>query len=276
MFKMFRKLRHLMEVLIIPKNRLYKIQDYYGSFILTAITAVKKKNYPENLVSTFQQMENFRNQLLNNNDLIDFGIFEKGRKTPISEVCKKAATSKIWCEFFFLLTYYSNCSRILEIGANLGISGQYYLKGLQMNGSNKETTQFTTIEGVQDLCNIAQTRFTTMDGDPKIFQVLCGLYDDVLPEISTKEIQYDIFFIDGNHKLEPTVKYYNMLSQNISSKAIFIFDDINWSTEMKSAWQTILESDYCYSIDFYKLGIVVIDKENTTTLRQNYKSYLSF
>ncbi|MBK5213664.1 MAG: class I SAM-dependent methyltransferase [Flavobacteriaceae bacterium] len=277
MIKKFQKLKHLAEVSLTQNNRLEEIQNYsFGPAILSSIKATKQKSYPENLVSAFQEMENYRIQLLNNTELIDFGIFEKDLKTPISEICKKAATPKIWCEFFFLLAYNSNSSKILEIGTNLGVSGQYYLKALQLNASNKETIQFTTIEGVADLCKVAQNRFGAMSENVNTFQVICGLYDDVLPAIIAQKTQYDIYFIDGNHKFEPTVNYYNMLKRNISKKAIFIFDDINWSAEMAKAWQTILKSDYSYSIDFYKLGIVVIDNESPTVFRRNFKSYLSF
>ena len=40
-----------------------------------------------------------------------------------------------------------------------------------------------------------------------------------------------------------------------------IFDDINWSKDMQSAWEIIKsDQDVCYSIDLFKWGIIIIDK----------------
>lgn len=42
---------------------------------------------------------------------------------------------------------------------------------------------------------------------------------------------------------------------------------------MKQAWEYILKTKYSYSIDFYKAGIIVIEKDNY--IKKNYKLFLT-
>jgi hypothetical protein len=61
-----------------------------------------------------------------------------------------------------------------------------------------------------------------------------------------------------------------------TDNAIFIFDDINWNTDMQRAWSEILQrKHHAYSIDFYKLGVVVVDK-NAKNPIENFKLFLRF
>ena len=189
------------------------------------------------------------------------------------EVCKKAASPEKWCRLFFFLTYYSKASGVLEIGTNLGVSGQYYLKALLLN--NTINTNFKTLDGVQDLCNISEKRFSEINSE-RNFKVICGMYSDTLPEIENSDDQYQIIFIDGNHKFKPTIEYYTMLYNNLTDRAIIIFDDINWSREMKKAWSHIKKMRFEYSIDLYKLGIIVVNKNNTDAKKLNFKLFLSY
>ena len=77
-----------------------------------------------------------------------------------------------------LLSFLSKLTQpnnILEIGTNLGVSGQYFLKGLD----EKTKSIFITIDGVKKLCEMATDRFNHIS-DKRRFKVINGLYDEKL------------------------------------------------------------------------------------------------
>ena len=82
-----------------------------------------------------------------------------------------------------------------------------------------------------------------------------------LPNCIKKKIKFNLCFIDGNHQKLPTIDYFQNLKSRLDLPAIMIFDDINWSKDMQSAWEIIKsDQDVCYSIDLFKWGIIIIDK----------------
>jgi predicted O-methyltransferase YrrM len=74
--------------------------------------------------------------------------------------------------------------------------------------------------------------------------------------------QVDLAFIDGNHRLSPTLKYFETILPKTHADSIIIFDDIHWSEEMEQAWEKI-RTDECVrlSIDLFFMGIVFFRKE---------------
>ena len=82
------------------------------------------------------------------------------------------------------------------------------------------------------------------------------------PLFLANSAQIDMIFFDANHKKEPTISYFNMCMDKIGKKALFIFDDIYWSKEMKEAWEEICaDTRIQVSIDLFSIGIVFIDPE---------------
>jgi predicted O-methyltransferase YrrM len=88
--------------------------------------------------------------------------------------------------------------------------------------------------------------------------VLTGSFDEQLPALLPRIPPIDLAFIDGNHRLEPTLHYFNTLLPRLSSASALIFDDIHWSAEMEAAW-TAIKSDprVWLTIDIFFLGFVV-------------------
>jgi len=241
-------------------DNLYKYNNSSMNAILDSFLAVKKNEFSDNALHAFQKCEKNRQELSTNFTEVTYEIFGSDHKNNVSEISKKAASPASWCQFIYSLVVNSNTANVLEIGTNLGVSGTYILEALQQ----KEDYQFLTMEGVAKLCEIATDAFYKI-GDPKKIQVIQGLYENTFPQALEQPFKYDLLFIDGNHQEEPTIKYFHELKSKISSPAIFIFDDINWSQGMKNAWATIKsDSDINFSLDLYKQGIVIIDKNEKT------------
>jgi predicted O-methyltransferase YrrM len=72
----------------------------------------------------------------------------------------------------------------------------------------------------------------------------------------------DIAFLDGNHRYDPTIKYFNWIKEKSHDHTIIIIDDIHWSKEMNLAWQTIKQDEsVSITIDLFELGLVFFKKD---------------
>jgi hypothetical protein len=70
------------------------------------------------------------------------------------------------------------------------------------------------------------------------------------------------FLHRGNHRQEPTERYFKVFLSKTNNDSILVFDDIHWSSEMEAAWETIKnDSAVTCSIDLFFIGIVFFRKE---------------
>ncbi len=215
--------------------------------ILRAFKLAKESTPSEEDALIFGLCEEYRSELMNDNRTITYEIFNSDHTATVSEICSKAASKKKWCQFLYYISKYMNDPKILEIGTNLGISGVYLLHATK----EKDESYFTTMEGLPQLCEIAQNQFSKIVPDTK-FSVVQGLYDETFPRVLDKKMDYNLFFIDGNHQKDPTLEYFYSLKAGIKRPSIFIFDDINWSKGMKETWQQIkTDNSVNFSIDLY-------------------------
>lgn len=220
------------------------------------------------------QLKSYGLELSQKEQVISYHDIGSQLQLPVKRIYQNAATKNKWSVFFYLLAKSFDSPTILEIGTNLGVSGQYYLSGIL--DSKQRNGHLTTIEGVGDLCAIARTRLRQLDPSEQHFEVRHGLYDDVLPGIQQDKKRFDIIFIDGNHHYEPTMKYFDISRELMQDEAMIIFDDINWSAQMKKAWKDVLsQSHHTISLDFYKLGILLFEK-NQQIEPKDYRMFLAY
>ncbi|MGB7394937.1 MAG: class I SAM-dependent methyltransferase [Pricia sp.] len=244
------------------QNELRKIKEYRNSSldqVAAAITSVKNKNFTKEDRQAFQNCENYRNELLQDETLISYEIFGSDQTAKVKDICKNAASSQEWCQFLYFLAKKTKASNILEIGTNLGISGSYTLESIR----DYPNAKLTTMEGLPQLCKISGKQFASLVPSDK-YDIIEGLFDTTFPKLLTDAIQFDLLFIDGNHQKEPTLHYFEALKNKINSPAIFVFDDINWSSDMQEAWEIIKnDSGVNFTIDLYKQGVVIIDQQDS-------------
>jgi len=213
----------------------------------------------------------YRNALADNPQVISFEEIGSATKMSVSAVAQKAASPEIWTRFFYHLARSRKVLNILEIGTNLGVSGQYFLKALE----GKKNGKLVTLEGVKGLCEIAEERFSNLSQNDR-FEVIHGLYDASIKKLAVSKQGFDLVFIDGNHQYGATLSYFNQLKANLNHKALVIFDDIHWSRGMQQAWREICrQQGVLYSVNFYKLGVVVFDAENLSASPPQYRLFLA-
>lgn len=122
---------------------------------------------------------------------------------------------------------------------------------------NKQARVFT-FEGSRSLSHIALTHFELLE--KKNIKLIEGNIDHTLSEFLQNTEKINFALMDANHRYEPTMRYFNLLSRRFNEKSILVIDDIHWSEEMEEAWKELYQHRLVYgSIDLYRCGILFFD-----------------
>jgi len=207
----------------------------------------------------FSPIESLRQQLKTDNTILqvdDLGAgsrVSKSNQRAVSEIAKNALKSKKLAQFLFRLVNYYQPKTILELGTSLGITTAY------LAAANANARVYT-IEGVPAIAEIARRNFRQLNLYNT--QLVEGSFDLVLPILLEKIKQVDLVFIDGNHRLEPTLQYFESILKYSNEHTIMILDDIHWSAEMELAWKKIGQHPAIMcTVDLFFLGLVFLRKD---------------
>lgn len=169
-------------------------------------------------------------------------------KRRVKDIVRLSSQQRKYGEVLFKLCNMLQPTSALELGTCLGIGTAYMAmacKGLKV----------TTIEGDPNLAALARKNLDELKLDT--VEIINGKFDDVLPTLLADNPTYDIVYIDGNHRYEPTMKYLNLVLPHLSDTACVVLDDIHWSTEMEQAWNEIKTmKEFQVSIDLFKIGLL--------------------
>ena len=213
-----------------------------------------KTVYPE-----YERVEELRNKLLNDSTVLEVDDLGAGSSTgktnkrTISSIARNAAKPKKFGQLFFRIVKYYQPSTILELGTSLGITTSYL-------STAKPGARLTTMEGSKEIAGMSRQNFRTLE--LKNVELIEGNFDDTLLSVVRGLSSVDFAFIDGNHRQEPTERYFKELLAKTNNNSILVFDDIHWSSEMEAAWETIKnDAAVSCSIDLFFFGIVFFRKE---------------
>jgi predicted O-methyltransferase YrrM len=232
--------------------------DIHSPFVFDFVTNVinKKNHLPE-----FDKIENRRKELLKNDKVInvtDYGTAFKGPKTyqrKISAITYHSAKPAKYARLLYRIVHYFKPENILELGTSFGISTLYM-------ASAKREAKIITLEGCFETAKVAKENFQLL-GFKNTEQII-GDFNQTLDEAINKISTLDFVFFDGNHQKEPTLNYFQKCLSKSHNKSIFIFDDINWSDEMKEAWKEIQSHPkVTATIDLFILGMVFFNPDLT-------------
>jgi len=251
-----------------PKERLNNF-----SKLLQAYWKVKNNNLSNQEKYIFSELENYRRELLISNIKINYEFFGTSDTRKVSDIVKRASSNEKWSKFYYLISQNISANNILEIGTNVGISGQYFLQSL-IDNNEAGNRYFLTFEGEKDLCKIADERFEKIAQNKLDYEIIEGLFDNTLKKtLDKKQKKFDLVFIDGNHNFEATLNYFKIVKNYTNENSVFIFDDINWSKDMMRAWN-LLKRNRSIAVDMHKIGILIFSDKITKS--QMEKLYLGF
>lgn len=204
-------------------------------------------------------IEPLRTALQNNTTNIEVPDFGAGSRNKLSQqrvirdIARSSLKPKKFSQLLFRMVTYFQPASILELGTSLGITTAYL-------ASANDQIPVTSMEGApavaeQALQVIAKAGISNVT-------VITGNFDDTLPLWLKQQAQIDFAFIDGNHRYEPTMRYFQCLKEKAHAHTVLIFDDIHWSAEMEQAWAAIqADPAVTLTIDLFFIGIVFFRPE---------------
>jgi predicted O-methyltransferase YrrM len=228
----------------------------HSPFVFDFITKVlnDQTNYTE-----YVQIEKLRTEMLSNHTLLeieDLGAgsrVSKYKQRTVSSIAKNALKSPKFGQLLFRIARYYKCKNIVELGTSLGITSSYLSLA---TGDGK----IKTIEGASSVASVADQNFKKLG--LKNIQLFNESFDDWFNSNAESISKIDLAFIDGNHQLEPTIKYFNHFLPKLHNTSILIFDDIHWSREMEKAWEQIkAHPSVTCSIDLFFIGLIFFRQE---------------
>ncbi len=234
----------------------------HSPFVFDLISKVfqDKNEYAE-----YSIVERLKARLLNEERKIKITFFGAGSKynrknfRKLNSIARTSSIEEKYGRLLFRLVKYFKPNNILELGTSVGVSASY------MAFANKESA-IHTIEGCKNILEIAKTNFRVLALDNII--TYNNSFDSILGEILEKTKSVDFVFIDGDHKKNAILNYFNKIKEYINNNSIIVIDDIRWSKEMEEAWKIIKNDDkVTVTIDLFFMGIAFFRSESS---KQNF------
>ncbi len=180
----------------------------------------------------------------------DLGAGSKSGKAgerQIGEYTRKVSKPKKYRHLLYHLTRHLGSRNMLELGTATGVSGAYLQKG-------NENGAFISLEGCPALSGLAFDEWRKLGLEQSM--AINASFDEDLAGIAQENGPFDLLYLDGNHKQEPTIRYFEQLLLACAKDACFIIDDIYWSEEMTTAWEFIKEHQAVnQTVDLFQMGL---------------------
>ncbi|WP_341350737.1 O-methyltransferase [Sabulibacter ruber] len=210
-------------------------------------------------------MENLREELLQDHrvlEVTDFGAGSRSgatRKRKISDIARTAAKPARLGQLLFRLANHFKPATVLELGTSLGLTTSYLALA-------RKTAALYTFEGCPAIAAQARKNFRKLGLEN--VTLVEGNLDQTLSHTLASLDKVDFVFFDGNHRLEPTMRYFEQCLTKAHENSVFIFDDIYWSSEMAQAWKKIKEHPrVLLTVDLFYIGLVFF---RTNQPKQNF------
>jgi predicted O-methyltransferase YrrM len=201
----------------------------------------------------FEHIETVRRKMIKSDVVIDFEDYGSGNKSGLrrlGELAANTARSAKYSRFLFRLVNAVKPQYAIELGTGTGITALYQAAALGPENP------LHTIEGSARLSEIASFNAEQCGLSENII-FHSGTFESILPQLLNSIPRVDYAYIDGNHRYEPTLAYFDALFPKLHENSVLVFDDINWSEEMKNAWAAIKNHErVTVTVDIFNFGIV--------------------
>jgi predicted O-methyltransferase YrrM len=228
----------------------------HSPFVFDFVTKVlnDSTDYP-----AYKKVEALRQELLKNESLLnieDMGagsVISKSSQRTISSIARYAAKPKKFGQLLYRIAKFYSSATIVELGTSLGITTAYLALA-------DPEAKVVTIEGAPAIANVAWENFKRLQ--LQNIELVEGNFDERLNSVIARLASIDLCFIDGNHRLEPTIKYFESILPKTGNFSVVVLDDIHWSAEMEQAWQHCrMHPSVTLSIDLFFIGLLFFKQE---------------
>ena len=236
----------------------FKSRTRHGVHSPFAYKLVDETIYDFRAKTIYDQIEELRQQLLKDErwiSITDLGAgshVNNNKKKQVKSLAKNALKPAKLAQLIYRLAAYANPRNIIELGTCLGITTAYLAKAAPL-------AKVISIEGCPETAAIARENLQKLDVQNT--ELIVGNFDELLPEIISGIPELDFIFIDGNHRKQATLNYFEWCLPHLGPNSMMIFDDIYWSRGMKEAWKQIkTHPDVTVTIDLFWIGLVFVRK----------------
>ena len=212
--------------------------------------------------SAYPRVEKLRQALLASDEVLevcDFGAGSQvagagGRRRAVRAIARHAAKPPRLAQLLFRLVNHFRPATVLELGTSLGLTTAY----LALADSR---SQVLTFEGCPNTAAVARETFAEL-GIQNV-RLVEGNLDQTLPAtLASLALPLDFVFFDGNHRYEPTLRYFEQCLAKAHEGSVFVLDDIHWSGEMERAWAAIKAHPAAtVTVDLFYVGLVFFRKQ---------------
>jgi predicted O-methyltransferase YrrM len=186
-------------------------------------------------------------------NVTDYGTAEgqsNSRRLSVKYIAKNYSSSKYKAGLLYRLSSYFKPAHILELGTSLGIGTTALALGFPQ-------AKISTLEGCPETASVAKENF--IFNGLKNIEILTGEFGSSLQNALEKLSSVDMVYIDGNHRSEPTLEYFNSCLKKANTNTVFIFDDIHWSADMETAWDNIKQhAAVTVTVDLFTVGLAFL------------------
>jgi len=205
------------------------------------------------------EVEQLRQELLRDQTFLEIEDLGAGSRTgahkrrTVSAVASHAVKPPKYGQLLYRIARHFQPETIVELGTSLGLTAAYFAKAVP-------GCAVYTIEGSAAVHEVALRNFERLQ--VREVHPILGSFDEQLPELLRRLPAIDLGFIDGNHRYEPTLRYFLRMLPRCHNDSILVFDDIHWSAEMEQAWKEIQEHPRVRcSVDLFFIGLVFFREE---------------
>lgn len=141
-------------------------------------------------------------------------------------------TSRVMGNFYASLVVRKKPRVVVEFGTAFGISGMYWLAGIEANGQGT----LLTFEPNAVWAQIARENLMQISSR---FTLVNGTFEaNIAPNLPSGST-IDIAFVDAIHTREFVVPQLNLVVQRSGPGTIILVDDIEYTADMKRCWEEI-------------------------------------
>jgi len=159
-------------------------------------------------------------------------------------------TSREMGRFFSWLVTDRRPSVVVEFGSAFGVSGMYWLSGLESNGEGR----LLTFEPNETWAAIARGNLAAIGTR---FDLTVGTFEDKVDGTLSPGERIDIAFIDAIHTSEFVGPQFELVTARLSPGGLVLLDDIDFSPDMRSCWEKIrADRRLAASVEVDRVGIV--------------------